>query len=303
MADDRSVLNAKSSLLASSKVVPFSPFPSKPLLPRLSKQKTTPSSRRDSGGNSDDVFKDRAISFLKSINTGSPALCGKPSAFSEPLHLVPNDAGLNLARTQEETLEICKVQAWVTSGVVKKSYQHCLDSEFTTQHDRPWINLNEFPGRIIRSPIKEQLNEEFRKTHQYLDRELTLSKLVNLREDLVCNVWRSSRLDPVTLAIGLTLFDRLLNMNLVNKVNRKLYAAVCVLLAYKFMEETHLDEKKIEKNELMSQLYHMDKHDLLTKKIILETEFSVFAYLGFSMHLSFQEIKENLNYVRNRLSQ
>jgi hypothetical protein len=248
-------------------------------------------------------FKDRAISFLRSISTGSPKTIPKSGPSIEPFVLGASDLNpsLGFKRTEQEELEICKVQAWVTSGVIKKSFQHCIESKFTPAW--PWIDLNEYLGRIIPSPIKEQLNTEFREKHFELDPKLTLSKLVNLREDLIEKVWKTCEFDPVTLAIGFSLFDRLLNMNLVNKINRKLYAAVCVLIAFKFIEETHLEETGRKMRELLTQLYRMDKNDLLTTKLILEAEFSVYAYLGFSLHLEFEDIKENLFYIESRLRQ
>ena len=139
--------------------------------------------------------------------------------------------------------------------------------------------------------------------HPYLDPKLTLSKLANLREDIISTVFKTCDFDPVTLAIAFTCFDRLLNMNLLNKTNRKLYAAVCVLLAFKFMEETHLDETRGKEKILLDQLYHMDKNDLLTAQMILEAEFSVYSYLHFTIHFEFDEIKNNLAYIQNRLNQ
>lgn len=257
-------------------------------------------------GSGDDVFNDRALQFLKNINTGSPNTLPKTLPLLEPLQLVPSDTNPKpgFVRNQEEDIEICKVQTWVTSGVVKKSYKHCINNctnafAFT---DRPWINLNEYPGRIIPSPIKDQLNEEFRSLYSHLDPKLTLSKLVNLREDLIEKVWKECGFDPVTLAIGLSYFDRLLNMNLVNKRNRKLYAAVCALLAFKFIEENHLHEIEGKKKMLMDHLYHMDKHDLLTTKMILEAEFSIYSYLNFSMHIKYEEIRDNFIYISGRLA-
>jgi hypothetical protein len=52
-------------------------------------------------------------------------------------------------------------------------------------------------------------------------------------------------IEACTLALGWTLYLRLILKNIVNKSNRKLYGAVCVLLAFKFNEETHLVEAKL----------------------------------------------------------
>ena len=255
--------------------------------------------------NSKSLFANRALSFLKGIHTGSPVISAKPSPMPEPLQLVPSDINTkpNIVRNQEEDIEIFKVQTWVTSGVIKKSYSHCINASdiLALGAGRTVINLTEYPGRMIPSPIKDQLNEEFRRNNPQLDQKLTLSKLVNLREDLIVKVWKECGFDPATLAIGLTYFDRLLNMNLVNKRNRKLYAAVCTLLAFKFIEENHIEETASNKQLLMNHLYLMDKHDLLTAKMIHEVEFSVYSYLNFSMHIELKEIEDNLTYVQKRL--
>lgn len=249
----------------------------------------------------DEEFKNRALSFLKGINTGSVSMPNK--LVPEALQFVTNDLDLPpvCIRNSEESVELLKVQVWVTQGIIKKSYQHCLQSiENVPCPDRPWINFNEYPGKVIPSPIKDQMNIEFREQHSYLDPKLTLSKIVNLREDLIVLLQKVTNFDPVTLAIGLTCFDRLLNMNLVNKINRKLYAAVCILLSFKFIEETHLDEVKSMKEKMLNFFYQMDKHDLLTTQMILESEFRVYSYLNFSMHLAMGEIKSNLDFIKLR---
>jgi hypothetical protein len=207
---------------------------------------------------------------------------------------------LGITRTQEEHIEIRKIQAWVTSGVIKKSYKHCLNiSQSLIPRDRVLIQVSEYPGYIVPSPIKEKLNEDFSELHPHLEQRLTLSKLSNLREDLIVKVWKTSDFDPTVLAVGLTCFDRLLDLNLVNKINRKLFAAVCVLLAFKFFEEKMQIGSRV--NELLSRIYDMDKKDLLTPRIIFEAEFTVYAYLNFSIHLNLEEIKDNLEYIRLRM--
>lgn len=252
-----------------------------------------------------DQFRQRALSFLTNITTGSSKSSEKKNVLPEPLNLIPCSStfALSRVRNQEEDDEICKVQAWVTSGVIKKSYSHCLSiHSFNFPNGRVFINIDEYPGRIMSGSGKEKLNNEFSALHPYLESKLTLSKLSNLREDIIFQVWKVCEFDLVTLAVGFTLFDRLLAMNLVNKINRKLYAAVCVLLSFKFIEETHLDEIYKKQSELLTQLYRMDKRDLLTPQTILESEFSVYAYLNFSIHLEYQEFKYNLEYIKKRLN-
>ena len=251
--------------------------------------------------NSDASFKNRAISFLKGISTGSPVIIARSGPSVEPLHLIPCEGTthLKIERTQEEDIQIGRVQAWITSGVIKKSYKHCLECNFTMPVDRPWIDLNEYPGRLVPGQLKDSLNEEFSYFHPFLDPKLTLSKLLNLREDLIQHVWKNIDFDPVTLAIGLTCFVRLLNLNLINKKNRKLYASVCVFLAFKFIEESQTEETKSKKENLLQKLHQMDKHDLLTSKMILDAEFCVYSYLNFSVHLSLEEFRSTFDYIQS----
>ena len=279
---------------------PSSPKTSIPQFPKLIQSRSLIEPYPETCSNSEENFKSRAISFLKSITT-SPVIIPRNQPSPEPLLLIPCETTpqLGIERTSEEDIQIGKVQAWITSGIIKKSYKHCLACSIIPKSNRPIINLNEYPGRIIPSPIKQSMNEEFSAVYSFLDSKLTLSKLVNLREDLISKVWKNVDFEPMTLALGLTCFEVLLNMNLVNKKNRKLFAAVCVLIAFKFIEEHHLDEVKTKKEMLFKEFYHMDKHDLLTKKMILEAEFCVYSYLNFSVFRPFDEIKETLLYIQH----
>jgi hypothetical protein len=287
----------KDSLKTSKKSCESSP----PSHPKLMQSRSLIDSYPETRSNSED-FKSRAISFLKSITTGSPVIIPRNQPSPEPLLLIPCETTphLGIKRTEEEDIQIGKVQAWITSGVIKKSYKHCLICTCQKNPLRPFINLNEYPGRIIPSPIKQGMNEEFFNTFSFLDTKLTLSKLVNLREDLIIKVWKIVDFEASTLALGLTCFQVLLNTNLVNKTNRKLFAAVCLLLAFKFIEENHMDEIKLKKDKLFKELYHMDKHDLLTKKMILEAEFLVYSYLNFSIFLPYNDYKETLTYIKSQ---
>lgn len=257
------------------------------------------------GMKKNDEYYTRALTFLTNIVTGASKIPEKKNQVLEPLMLVPSSSVFSQSRirNQEENDEICKIQAWVTSGVIKKSYRHCLNTRnFYIPCGRVLIDVSEYPGRIYSGSGKDRMNSEFSGMHTHLESKLTLSKLSNLREDLIFGVWQECNFDIVTLAVGFTLFDRLLDMNLVNKINRKLYASVCVLLAFKFIEETHLEEVTEKKTELIKKLYHMDKRDLLTPQMIFEAEFSVYAYLNFSVHLEYEEFKGNLEYIKNRLN-
>lgn len=87
---------------------------------------------------------------------------------------------------------------------------------FNSTSDSDWevaykINLAEYPPYLKDSPIKDALNTEFREQFPFLDSSLTLSQLVNVREDLIEKLCSENSLDTYTLAIAFSYFDRLIN--------------------------------------------------------------------------------------------
>lgn len=82
---------------------------------------------------------------------------------------------------------------------------------------------------------------------------------------------------------------RLILKNIVNKSNRKLYGAVCILLAFKFNEETHLVESKLRLQQLMKAMQGLDKTDALSASELKLVEFTVYSYLDFSLLLCVEE--------------
>ena len=184
-------------------------------------------------------FQSRALSFLKSISTGSPNLTRGLSS-PEQLALVPSSQIKVPIQpiAQGEVFEINQIQAWiVSSGSIKKSYNHCIRplEAFPNQFSLI-ICLNNYPDKFISSSIKSQMNTDFANDYPQID--CKLSMLINLREKLVEHLCNDIDIDPAIVAAAICYFERLINLNLINKSNRKLYAVACVLLSFKFFEDS-----------------------------------------------------------------
>lgn len=248
-------------------------------------------------------FQSRALSFLKSISTGSPNLTRGLSA-PDQLSLIPSSQIKVPIQpiAPGEILEINQIQAWVvSSGSIKKSYMHCIRPlESFPYQLNSLINLNNYPDKFISSSIKSQMNADFANDYPLID--CKLSMIINLREKLVEYLCNDIDIDPAIVAAAICYFERLLNLNLINKSNRKLYAVACVLLSFKFFEETHLDETKFKLISLLKKLKFISKNDLTSESNIFLAEFSVYSYLKFSLHLTPEEISENFAYVLSKLN-
>lgn len=181
----------------------------------------------------------------------------------------------------------------------KISYKRCLSSQWEAEQ---YLTLNDYPPYLRDSPIKDSMNAEFRENFPYLDPKLTLSQLLNLREELIQIVCRKCEVKACTLAIAFAYFEYLLNCSLVTKGNRKLYAAVCVLLAYKFEEETHLVASQSQMKVLVKGLHGVDKQDMLGQKSLFLAEFEVYVYLNFKLQLEYEQFEAHYQHILSRLS-
>ncbi|CAG9332690.1 unnamed protein product [Blepharisma stoltei] len=212
-------------------------------------------------------------------------------------------------QTSEETLERrpsvesnqdSECTRWVThSGAIKESFRGCLN--FFDWDRFPVVDLSDVPATIPNSLLKDNLNEEFKDKHPFLDQRMTLSKIVNLREDLIFKMCRNMDIEVCTLAIAWTCYVRLLSKNVITKLNRKLYGAICVLIAYKFNEESHLEANRDQIKILIKLAYSMDKHNLLQHKSLSKVEFEVYAHLNFSLLLKYEEFQEEFSYILGRM--
>ncbi|KAJ3341609.1 CDK5 and ABL1 enzyme substrate 1 [Gonapodya sp. JEL0774] len=110
------------------------------------------------------------------------------------------------------------------------------DPELRTGKHRTVMALPGWMGSVIQyvrpSDLKKELNDQFRLTHPNIDESLTLSQIRNLKKKLV-DVSEEMDLDLSCVAQSFVYFEKLILKDKVNKGNRRLVAAICLLLALK----------------------------------------------------------------------
>ncbi|KAF4317214.1 hypothetical protein BBO99_00003710 [Phytophthora kernoviae] len=170
------------------------------------------------------------------------------------------------------------------------------DPEFRQGRHRHVVRGDKSLGPIVSSillfvkphELKDELNQKFQEKHAWWlqDPSLSLSKLRHLkRETLMC----SQRLDleVATVALACVLFEKLVLQHYVTKVNRKLYMAVCFLLAVKFNEPYASDARKRVIHQLLEDI---DRVHALPSRDVLTAEFTVYAQLSFNLHVPIAEV-------------
>lgn len=249
----------------------------------------------------EELYLKRAISFLSNIETGS-SIDSIHSARSSPMQqpaLAPalySSFDLNMTENS-----ITMPTTWITSGGTKKvSYSHLLVATMM-KPDFQYIQFDDCPPYLRPGPMKDLYNEQFFEKYSFLDPELTLSKIVNLREDFIIHICKLLRIEACTIALAWSYFERLINKNFITKSNRKLYGGCCLLLAYKFNEETHLEKAKHKLRKLMRAIYALDKNDILTPQDLINAEFKVYAALDFSLLRDVSEFSNGFLHVLSRL--
>ncbi|KUF89976.1 hypothetical protein AM588_10005605 [Phytophthora nicotianae] len=94
-------------------------------------------------------------------------------------------------------------------------------------------------------------------------------------------------LEVATVALACVLFEKLVLQHYVTKANRKLYMAVCFLLAVKFNEPCASDERK---RVIRLLLEDFDRAHALPSRDVLTAEFTVYAQLSFNLHVPIAEV-------------
>ncbi|KAG1961119.1 CDK5 and ABL1 enzyme substrate 2-like [Pimephales promelas] len=97
------------------------------------------------------------------------------------------------------------------------------------------------------SDLKKDMNETFKEKFPHI--KLTLSKIRSLKREMR-SVSEECGLQPVTIAMAFVYFEKLVLQGRLNKNNRKLVSAACVLLAAKISS----DLKKQEVKQLIDRL-------------------------------------------------
>lgn len=148
------------------------------------------------------------------------------------------------------------------------------------------------PERVI----KLALNEQFRQMLSESAPGLTFTMIRTLRQK-VTSMWFKFGGDLCTVALAFVFFDKLVLLKgVVNKENRRLTMACCLLLAFKLNEqqENVVSTKIIPSlvpGPAISDIWGPIEDTLgVHRKQVVKSEFTVFSLLGFSMHLRVAEV-------------
>ncbi|MBN3293912.1 CABL2 enzyme, partial [Polypterus senegalus] len=125
------------------------------------------------------------------------------------------------------------------------------------------------------SDLKKDMNETFKEKFPHI--KLTLSKIRSLKEDM-WNVADECGLQPVTVAMAYVYFEKLVLQGRLNKQNRKLSAAACVLLAAKISS----DLKKQEVRQLIDKL---EERFRINRRELIQFEFTVLVAMEMALYL------------------
>ncbi|XP_053499417.1 CDK5 and ABL1 enzyme substrate 2 isoform X3 [Ictalurus furcatus] len=125
------------------------------------------------------------------------------------------------------------------------------------------------------SDLKKDMNETFKEKFPHI--KLTLSKIRSLKRDMRA-VSEECGLQPVTIAMAYVYFEKLVLQGRLNKPNRKLVSAVCVLLAAKISS----DLKKLEVKQLIDKL---EERFRISHRELIPLEFPVLVALEMALYL------------------
>ncbi|XP_067301989.1 CDK5 and ABL1 enzyme substrate 2 isoform X2 [Pseudorasbora parva] len=125
------------------------------------------------------------------------------------------------------------------------------------------------------SDLKKDMNETFKEKFPHI--KLTLSKIRSLKREMR-SVSEECGLQPVTIAMAYVYFEKLVLQGRLNKNNRKLVSAACVLLAAKISS----DLKKQEVKQLIDRL---EERFRINRKELTSLEFTVLVALEMALYL------------------
>ncbi|XP_043979971.1 CDK5 and ABL1 enzyme substrate 2 [Gambusia affinis] len=125
------------------------------------------------------------------------------------------------------------------------------------------------------SDLKKDMNETFKEKFPHI--KLTLSKIRSLKREMRL-VGEDCGLQPVTVAMAFVYFEKLVLQGRLNKQNRKLVSAACILLAAKISS----DLKKHEVKQLIDKL---EERFRISRKELISFEFIILVALEMALYL------------------
>ncbi|KAM4610935.1 CDK5 and ABL1 enzyme substrate 2 [Polymixia lowei] len=125
------------------------------------------------------------------------------------------------------------------------------------------------------SDLKKDMNETFREKFPHI--KLTLSKIRSLKREMRA-VSEECCLQPVTIAMAFVYFEKLVLEGRLNKQNRKLVAAACVLLAAKISSD-------LRKSEVRQLIDKLEERFRINQRELIPLEFPVLVALEMGLYL------------------
>ncbi|XP_061838284.1 CDK5 and ABL1 enzyme substrate 2 [Nerophis lumbriciformis] len=125
------------------------------------------------------------------------------------------------------------------------------------------------------SDLKKDMNETFKEKFPHI--KLTLSKIRSLKREMQ-SVGEDFGLQPATIAMAFVYFEKLVLQGRLNKQNRKLVSAACILLAAKISS----DLKKQEVKHLIDKL---EERFRISRRELITFEFTILVALEMALYL------------------
>ncbi|XP_072571392.1 CDK5 and ABL1 enzyme substrate 2-like isoform X2 [Paramormyrops kingsleyae] len=125
------------------------------------------------------------------------------------------------------------------------------------------------------SDLKKDMNETFRERFPHI--KLTLSKIRSLKREMR-TLSEECGLQPVTVAMAFVYFEKLVLQGRLNKQNRKLVAAACVLLAAKISSD-------LRKPDVRLLIDKLEERFRINRRELIALEFTVLVALEMALYL------------------
>jgi len=189
--------------------------------------------------------------------------------------------------TDLQTLEERKMSDETSSNSDPYDPNFLDDPELKTGKHRTVLNLPCFRESIIPfvkpHDLKEELNDQFRQRHPWMQPGITLHKIRSLKKKLL-SVALESDCEISSVALSYVLLDKLLLKNQITKETLKLIGAVCLVLAVKFNDPSPKPQN------LKDLLECLESYLGVSPKEVTANEFDVFTKLSFSLFVDPKEV-------------
>eukprot|EP00754_Rhynchopus_humris_P010327 Rhum_TRINITY_DN14144_c16_g1::Rhum_TRINITY_DN14144_c16_g1_i1::g.70823::m.70823 len=159
------------------------------------------------------------------------------------------------------------------------------DPEIKSEKKRKLLSIPTLRATVIPyskpKDLKEDVNQQFLLTHPWIEETgLSLTGIRKAKMIMINLALKDTPpIEAATVAYAVVYFEKLILKRIVTKANRKLVAAVCCVLAFKFWESDASGSSK----ELAGLLSDLVEHFDVPRKRILQAEFKIYALLNFDL--------------------